>query len=60
MSGRELSVAVGGSHGTLGGEMPDCSNGCVMTMDVDNLAQGAYFVRIIGENVSLVKKLIVR
>jgi hypothetical protein len=29
-------------------------------MDVDRLAQGAYFVRITAENVSMVRKLIVR
>jgi hypothetical protein len=29
-------------------------------MDVERLAQGAYFVRITGENVNMVKKLIVR
>jgi len=29
-------------------------------MDVENLAQGTYFVRITGEQVNLVKKLIVR
>jgi hypothetical protein len=29
-------------------------------MDVDQLAQGAYFVRINGDNVNMVKKLVVR
>jgi hypothetical protein len=29
-------------------------------MDIDNLAQGAYFVRITAENTNMVKKLIVR
>jgi hypothetical protein len=29
-------------------------------MDVDQLAQGAYFVRITGDNVNMVKKLVVR
>ena len=41
-------------------DVVECSADCVKTMDVDNLAQGAYFVRITGENVSMVKKLVVR
>nr|MCQ2088556.1 fibronectin type III domain-containing protein [Bacilli bacterium] len=39
-------------------ETMECSADCTKTMDVDNLAQGAYFVRITGENVNMVKKLI--
>ncbi|MBR1835153.1 MAG: T9SS type A sorting domain-containing protein, partial [Bacteroidales bacterium] len=38
----------------------ECSSDCVKTMDVDRLAQGAYFVRITGESVNMVRKLIVR
>jgi hypothetical protein len=49
MNGREVSS-----------ETRECSGDCAKTMDVDGLAQGAYFVRITGENVSMVKKLIVR
>ncbi len=29
-------------------------------MDVNNLSQGAYFVRITGDNTNMVKKLVVR
>jgi hypothetical protein len=29
-------------------------------MEVDGLAQGAYFVRITGETVNMVRKLVVR
>ena len=29
-------------------------------MDVEKLAQGAYFVRITGDEVNMVKKLVVR
>jgi hypothetical protein len=29
-------------------------------MDVDHLAQGAYFVRITGDEVNMVRKLVVR
>ena len=38
----------------------ECEGDCVKTLDVEGLAQGAYFVRIYGENVNSVKKLIVR
>ena len=41
-------------------ETLECNTDCVKTMDVDRLAQGAYFVRITGETVNMVKKLIVR
>ena len=37
-----------------------CTDGCAKTMEVGKLAQGAYFVRITGENANVVKKLIVR
>ena len=41
-------------------ETLDCSGDCAKTIDVEGFAQGAYFVRITAENVSVVKKLIVR
>ena len=31
-----------------------------LTIDITNLAQGAYFVRVTGSNASAVRKLIVR
>ena len=49
MNGREVTS-----------ETLDCAGDCAKTMNVDNLAQGAYFVRITGENANIVKKLIVR
>ncbi len=49
LRGREVATA------TL-----DCASNCAKSFDVDRLTQGAYFVRITGENVSMVKKLIVR
>ncbi|MBQ5548764.1 MAG: T9SS type A sorting domain-containing protein, partial [Prevotella sp.] len=49
MNGREVTS-----------ETLDCSGDCAKTMSVDNLAQGAYFVRITGENANMVRKLIVR
>ncbi|MBQ6067987.1 MAG: T9SS type A sorting domain-containing protein, partial [Bacteroidales bacterium] len=60
MNGREVVVATNGSNGTLGGEALECSGDCAKSLDVERLAQGAYFVRITGENVSMVRKLIVR
>ena len=41
-------------------ETLECSTDCTKTMDVDRLAQGAYFVRITADNVNMVRKLIVR
>lgn len=41
-------------------ETLDCSGDCAKTIDVEGFAQGAYFVRVTAENVSVVKKLIVR
>ena len=49
MNGREVA-----------GEVLECSADCEKSLDVDGLAQGAYFVRITGDAVNMVKKLIVR
>ena len=45
---------------TVASELLECSADCTKTMDVEHLAQGTYFVRVTSENISLVKKLIVR
>ena len=45
---------------TVASETLECSSDCAKTMDVDHLAQGAYFVRITGDDVNMVKKLVVR
>ncbi len=45
---------------TVATETLECSSDCVKTMEVDKLAQGAYFVRISGEQVNMVRKLIVK
>jgi hypothetical protein len=45
---------------TVASETLECSSDCVKTMDVNNLSQGAYFVRITGDNTNMVKKLVVR
>ena len=38
----------------------ECSGDCEKSINVDNLAAGAYFVRVYGDNVNTVKKLIVK
>lgn len=45
---------------TVRTESLQCDTDCVKKMNVEDLTQGAYFVRIVGENVNMVKKLIVR
>src|SRR5574344_282199 len=45
---------------TVKTETMECSGDCAKKLDVDNLSQGAYFVRVNGENVNVVKKLIVK
>ena len=38
----------------------ECSGNCTKQMSVQDLAQGAYFVRVVGESVNMVRKLVVR
>jgi|GEM_PF-1190577 len=45
---------------TVATETLECSADCTKTLDVDGLAQGAYFVRITSDNLNMVRKLIVR
>ena len=45
---------------TVATETLECNSDCTKTMDVDHLAQGAYFVRITGDEVNMVRKLVVR
>ena len=66
------TISVGGVNGkvkievvdmngrTVASEALECNSDCVKTMEVDKLAQGAYFVRINGEQVNMVRKLIVK
>ena len=57
----KVRIAVVDINGrTVATETLECSSDCEKTMDVANLAQGAYFVKITGENVNMVKKLVVR
>lgn len=41
-------------------ESMSCSGNCQKRIDVDGLAQGAYFVRLSGADLNMVKKLIVK
>ena len=56
-----VRIAVVDMNGrTVATETLECSADCEKTMEVDKLAQGAYFVRITADNTNMVKKLIVR
>ena len=56
-----VKIAVVDMNGrTVASETLECSSDCVKTMDVEKLAQGAYFVRITGQDVNMVRKLIVK
>ena len=57
----KVTIAVVDLHGCeVSTATFDCAGNCSKTMDVDRLAQGAYFVRITSEKVSMVRKLIVK
>jgi hypothetical protein len=60
VSGRVRIVVVDLHGSELTTATLDCTGDCTKSFDLDRLAPGAYFVRITGENVSMVKKLIVR
>ena len=45
---------------TVTSETLECASDCTKTLHVDHLAQGAYFVRITGQQFNMVKKLIVK
>ncbi|MBP5327073.1 MAG: T9SS type A sorting domain-containing protein [Bacteroidales bacterium] len=38
----------------------ECEGGCTKSIEVSGLAQGAYFVRVSGDSLNMVKKLIVK
>ena len=57
----KVRIAVVDINGrVVASETLECAGDCMKSMDIDNLSQGAYFVRITGEQINLVKKLIVR
>ena len=63
ISGAEglVNIAIVDMNGrTLLSDAMECQGDCVKTLNVTNLAQGAYFVRIYSDSVNTVKKLIIR
>ena len=45
---------------TVASEEISCAGNCTKQMTVGSLAQGAYYVRVVGDQVNMVKKLMVR
>ena len=68
----ETTITIAGANGTVSITVVDmdgrtvaadqisCNNGCTKQMTLQGLAQGAYFVRVVGGNVNIVRKLVVR
>ena len=57
----EVSIAIVDMNGrTVRTDAMSCEGDCVKTIEVSGLAQGAYFVRVNGEGVNMVKKLVVK
>ncbi|MCQ2282244.1 MAG: fibronectin type III domain-containing protein [Bacteroidales bacterium] len=57
----KVQIAIVDMNGrTVASENLNCEGDCVKQMNVDGLAQGAYFVRIVGTDVNIVRKLVVR
>ena len=68
----ETTITIAGANGTVSITVVDmdgrtvaadqlsCNNGCTKQMTLQGLAQGAYLVRIVGDNVNIVRKLVVR
>ena len=56
-----VRIAVVDMNGrTVASDELSCSADCTKQMTVEGLAQGAYFVRIVGDNINIVRKLVVR
>ncbi|MBP5515532.1 MAG: T9SS type A sorting domain-containing protein, partial [Bacteroidales bacterium] len=57
----EVSIAIVDMNGrTVRTDAMSCEGDCVKTIEVSGLAQGAYFIRVNGEGVNMVKKLVVK
>lgn len=57
----EVTIAVVDLNGrTVQTSTMECSGNCVKHLEVRNLPRGAYFVRVYGESINTVKKLIVK
>ncbi|MCR4811416.1 MAG: fibronectin type III domain-containing protein [Bacteroidales bacterium] len=60
VSGRVNIAIMDMSGRTVRNDNRECHEGCTQTLELQGLAQGAYFVRVSGEKVNSVKKLVVR
>ena len=57
----EVSITIVDMNGrTVMSDSMECEGGCTKSIEVSGLAQGAYFVRVSGDNLNMVKKLIVK
>ena len=57
----EVTISIVDMNGrTIANESMECGSECEKRLDVAGLSQGTYFVRVIGDNVNSVRKLIVR
>lgn len=56
-----LAISVVDVNGrVVASDVEECASDCEKTMDVSNLGQGTYFVRIVSQSVNIVKKLVIR
>ena len=56
-----VTISVLDIHGrTVTTETLRCATDCEKTLDLTGLSQGAYFVRIVGDSVASVRKLVVK
>ena len=60
MSGKVRIAVVDVNGREVIGETIECSANCEKRMDIDGLTQGAYFVRVTGEQGTIVRKLMVK
>ena len=60
VSGDVTITIVDLSGRTVKTDSMSCDGDCVKTVEVSGLAEGAYFVRVNGEGVNMVKKLVVK
>ncbi len=57
----EVSITIVDMNGrVVASDSMSCEGDCTKSVEVSGLAQGAYFVRVNGENLSIVRKLIVK
>lgn len=57
----EVTISIVDMNGrVVKSESMGCESDCAKRIEVNGLAQGAYFVRVSGENINMVKKLVVK